>query len=44
MTRIDGMRERRETFYRGLGTFATFGRGWMRRLDDVTAKAMEAAR
>lgn len=38
---IDGMAERRERFYRGLGTFDTFGRGWMRRLADVTAKAKE---
>lgn len=40
---IDGMAERRERFYRGLGTFDTFGRGWMRRLSEVTAKAKEMA-
>lgn len=41
---IAGMRARRERFYRGLATFPTFGKGWMRRLDDVTAKAKEMAR
>lgn len=30
---------RRDKFYRSLGTFATFGKGWMARLKDVTAKA-----
>ena len=29
----------REAFYRGLSTFDTFGKGWMRRLEDVTAQA-----
>lgn len=41
---IDGMAERRERFYRGLGTFQTFGKGWMKRLADVTAKAKQMAR
>lgn len=41
---IDGMAARRERFYRGLGTFDTFGRGWMKRLSDVSAKAKEMAR
>lgn len=40
---IDGLAQRRERFYRGLGTFDTFGRGWMKRLADVTAKAKEMA-
>ncbi len=40
---IEGMAQRRERFYRGLGTFDTFGRGWMKRLADVTAKAKEMA-
>jgi len=40
---IDGMAQRRERFYRGLGTFDTFGRGWMKRLADVTAKSKEMA-
>ena len=43
LTIIDGMAERRERFYRGLGTFDTFGRGWMRRLGEVTAKSKEMA-
>ena len=33
----------REAFYRGLPTFPTFGKGWMRRLAEVTAKAKEMA-
>lgn len=33
------MRNRRERFYRSLSTFPTFGRGWMRRLNDVFAVA-----
>lgn len=40
---IDALSQRRERFYRGLSTFATFGKGWMRRLADVTAKAKEMA-
>lgn len=38
------LRNRRERFYRGLPTFPTFGRGWMRRLNEVFAKADEWAR
>lgn len=34
----------RETFYRGLDTFPTFGKGWLRRLAEVTAKARDMAR
>lgn len=30
----------RESFYRSLNTFPTFGRGWMRRLDDVRGTAL----
>lgn len=33
------LRNRRERFYRGLGTFDTFGKGWLRRLSEVNAKA-----
>jgi lysozyme family protein len=33
------LRNRREAFYRGLGTFATFGKGWMRRLSEVAVAA-----
>lgn len=34
---------RRALFYRGLPTFKTFGKGWMRRLEEVTATAMREA-
>lgn len=37
------MRNRREAFYRALGTFPTFGRGWLRRLAEVSAQAEEWA-
>jgi lysozyme family protein len=33
------LRNRRERFYRGLATFATFGKGWMRRLSEVAVAA-----
>lgn len=33
----------REAFYRGLPTFATFGRGWLNRLDEVRRVALEEA-
>lgn len=38
------LRNRRERFYRGLSTFATFGKGWMRRLNEVDAVATKWAR
>lgn len=41
---VKRLRDRRERFYRSLPTFATFGRGWMRRLTEVNAKASEWAR
>lgn len=41
---VKRLRDRRERFYRGLPTFGTFGRGWMRRLNEVNAKATEWAR
>jgi lysozyme family protein len=34
----------RREYYRSLGTFKTFGRGWLRRVDEVEAKALEMAR
>ena len=37
------MRNRRERFYRSLSTFDTFGRGWMRRLNEVYALAEQWA-
>jgi len=33
----------REMFYRNLDTFPTFGKGWLRRLAEVTEKAREMA-
>lgn len=41
---INAISHSREAFYRGLPTFGTFGKGWMRRLNEVTAKAREMAR
>lgn len=38
------LRNRRDRFYRSLPTFSTFGKGWLRRLSDVTVKAGEWAR
>lgn len=40
---IKRISEKRATFYRGLATFKTFGKGWMRRLDEVTKQALEDA-
>lgn len=37
------VQQRRENFLRSLGTFRTFGKGWMRRVDDVTRQAVEWA-
>lgn len=36
---IDRLNEDREAFYRSLDTFPTFGKGWLRRLTEVTAEA-----
>lgn len=33
--------EERRRFYKSLKTFPTFGRGWLRRVDEVEAKAKE---
>lgn len=40
---IEGLTERRMAFLRGLTTFGTFGRGWTRRVEDVSAKARKLA-
>jgi lysozyme family protein len=40
---IDRYRELREQYYRQLNTFATFGRGWLRRNNEVTDAAMGMA-
>jgi lysozyme family protein len=36
---IRSMSKRRENFYRSLDTFKTFGKGWLRRLEEVTKSA-----
>lgn len=38
------VQQRRESFLRSLSTFPTFGKGWMRRVNDVTRQALEWAR
>ena len=38
------LRNKREAFYRGLRTFPTFGKGWLRRLSEVSVKADAWAR
>jgi lysozyme family protein len=40
---IEKMSDRREAFFRSLPTFGTFGRGWLRRLDDVTLDSLKDA-
>lgn len=35
--------EARRGYYRQLGTFATFGRGWLRRVDETQAEALRMA-
>lgn len=42
---IDGMARAREAFYRGLATFPRFGKGWLRRTEEVrqAAQAMVEA-
>lgn len=41
---VQRLSTRRDKFYRSLGTFPTFGKGWLARLKNVTTKAMEFAR
>jgi lysozyme family protein len=41
ITRYQSMREE---YYRALSTFPTFGKGWLRRVKDVTTKALAMAR
>lgn len=38
---IDIICDRRERFYRSLDGFPTFGRGWLRRCEEVRQKALE---
>ena len=36
---IDNYQEARQSYYEKLSTFATFGRGWTRRVDETTQLA-----
>ena len=38
---VNKYQEMRQKYYENLSTFATFGRGWTRRVDEVTEKAKE---
>jgi lysozyme family protein len=40
---IEQMHQLRSDFYRALPTYQTFGRGWNRRLEDVTTQALRWA-
>lgn len=40
---ITGFSEARRKFYQSLPTFATFGKGWLRRVDEVEAEALKVA-
>jgi len=42
-TLVRRLERRREAFYRSLRTFPTFGKGWLRRLSEVTTKSLEWA-
>ena len=37
---VEEISQKREDFYRGLGTFDTFGRGWLRRNDETRDVAL----
>lgn len=37
---VKGYQASRRTFYRALGTFDVFGRGWLRRVDEVETAAL----
>lgn len=43
-TLVNAICDRRMAFLRGLGTFATFGKGWTRRVTEVRALALGAAK
>lgn len=40
---IDELQDARRGYYRKLNTFPTFGRGWLRRVDEVEASAKKMA-
>lgn len=42
-TLIAKVSEERRDFYKSLKTFATFGRGWLRRVDETEKEALHAA-
>ena len=37
---VEAISQKREDFYRSLGTFDTFGRGWLRRNDETLEEAL----
>ena len=37
---VEAISQKREDFYRSLGTFDTFGRGWLRRNDETRDEAL----
>ena len=39
-TLIDKFSEQKEMFYRSLGTFSVFGKGWLRRVEEVKQAAL----
>ena len=41
---IVGFSNARRDFYRSLPTFATFGKGWLRRVDEVEAEALKMSK
>ncbi|MBB4857027.1 lysozyme family protein [Novosphingobium chloroacetimidivorans] len=40
-TAVQAYQAARRGYYRSLGTFSTFGRGWLRRVDETEAEALE---
>ena len=38
---VRGFQQSRRTYYRSLGTFDVFGRGWLRRVDSVETEALK---
>jgi lysozyme family protein len=39
-TSVNTMAEQRKDYYRGLSTFSRFGKGWIRRVDDVLTESL----
>jgi len=40
---VQRYQDARRSYYRKLSTFPTFGRGWLRRVDEVEASAVKMA-